>query len=336
LKLAGVEIPEHMQGQDFLSDNITPREYIYAGRDRMDERYDIIRAVRNDRFKYIRNYDPYRPYDQYLSYPESHVMMPELRRAKAEGLLNEKQLLFFRQVKPLEEFYDLKNDPFELNNLADSGKHADTLQEMRDVLEKWMRSTYDPALIPEAILAEWPEMQQALTTPTVEYSLPDTLTSKKIYGRSAAVWLVLLNTGVPVQRVEAFRVLTFLGKEASPLMRKGLLDPLLPIAYWAAIGLGEQDCQEPECLAALRSATTHSHLIVKIAAAQTLAKMNNEYEVTNLLIDALKNENQFIRHLAALALESFPVKSGQVLKALDEATKDSYDYTARVARHAME
>ena len=59
LSLAAVDVPSHMQGQPFLGDQkAAPREYIYASRDRMDEAYDLIRAVRDKRYKYIRNYMP--------------------------------------------------------------------------------------------------------------------------------------------------------------------------------------------------------------------------------------------------------------------------------------
>ncbi|MFH1574437.1 MAG: sulfatase, partial [Acidobacteriota bacterium] len=65
LSLAGVTIPEHMQAQSFLGAQKKPaRQYVYAHRDRMDEAYDMMRAVRDQRYKYIRNFFPGRPYAQ--------------------------------------------------------------------------------------------------------------------------------------------------------------------------------------------------------------------------------------------------------------------------------
>ncbi|HUG93472.1 MAG TPA: sulfatase, partial [Planctomycetaceae bacterium] len=53
LSLAGVDPPAHMQGQVILGGKqAPPREYVFAHRDRMDETYDLIRAVRDRRFKY--------------------------------------------------------------------------------------------------------------------------------------------------------------------------------------------------------------------------------------------------------------------------------------------
>ena len=60
-----------MQGRAFLGGNLSPpREFVFAARDRMDERYDIIRAVRDNRYKYIRNYEPFKAYYQYMNTPE--------------------------------------------------------------------------------------------------------------------------------------------------------------------------------------------------------------------------------------------------------------------------
>ncbi|MCH8219354.1 MAG: sulfatase, partial [Planctomycetes bacterium] len=53
LRLAGVPIPGNMQGRPFLGDSLpAPRDYVFGARDRMDERYDIIRAVRDKRYRY--------------------------------------------------------------------------------------------------------------------------------------------------------------------------------------------------------------------------------------------------------------------------------------------
>ena len=54
LSLADVPVPRHMQGQPFLGERSIKREYVYAARDRHDEAYDMVRAVR-DRSRYWRN-----------------------------------------------------------------------------------------------------------------------------------------------------------------------------------------------------------------------------------------------------------------------------------------
>ena len=51
----------HMQGSAFLGPRAgTPRTYAFGMRNRMDERYDFVRAATDGRFHYIRNYTPHR------------------------------------------------------------------------------------------------------------------------------------------------------------------------------------------------------------------------------------------------------------------------------------
>ncbi|MCB1230889.1 MAG: sulfatase, partial [Verrucomicrobiae bacterium] len=150
LNLAGVPVPEVMQGQAFLGENpAPPRDYIYGARDRMDERYDIIRMVRDQRYRYIRNYEPLKPYYQYMNTPEKGATMMELRRVHAAGELPPAAELFMADQKPVEELYDVENDPDEIHNLAGDPAQAERLAKMREVHAQWVRDTRDIGLIPE-------------------------------------------------------------------------------------------------------------------------------------------------------------------------------------------
>ncbi|MDZ7721433.1 MAG: hypothetical protein U5R06_01075 [candidate division KSB1 bacterium] len=78
LNLAGLPAPEYMQGRPFLGPDLTAqRSAVFGARDRMDERYDIIRMVRDKRYRYIRNYEPYKPYHQYMRSCENGPVMSE-------------------------------------------------------------------------------------------------------------------------------------------------------------------------------------------------------------------------------------------------------------------
>ncbi len=120
----------------------------------MDERYDLIRAVRDKRFKYIRNQMQYIPYSQNIWYMNLMPTMQEMRRLNAEDKLVGPQKLYFRQVKPAEELYDTQTDPEELHNLADDPKYAEKLAELRAELERWRNDVGDVGLIPEPICDE--------------------------------------------------------------------------------------------------------------------------------------------------------------------------------------
>jgi N-sulfoglucosamine sulfohydrolase len=170
LSLAGVEIPTHMQGQAFLGpQKKAPRKYIFAARDRMDESHDMRRAVRDQRFKYIRNYFPDRPYVLPNEYRDRMPLMQELLRLNAEGKLTGPPALMFRRHKPAEELYDVQADPFEINNLADSPEYQDVLVKMQSTLEAWREETGDMGEIPETRLSGmmWPGGVQPQTAKPV-------------------------------------------------------------------------------------------------------------------------------------------------------------------------
>jgi uncharacterized sulfatase len=158
LSLAGVAIPKHIQGQAFLgSQKARPRDYIFAARDRMDETYDIIRAVRDKRYRYIRNYMPHLTRAQDIEYMNRMPIMQEMRRASAEGKLKGPQKQYLEPSKPVEELYDTLNDPHEVSNLADDPRYKDVLQRLRKVHGEWMKQTRDVGLIPEP---EFDEMKR--------------------------------------------------------------------------------------------------------------------------------------------------------------------------------
>lgn len=167
LSLAGVPVPDYIQGQAFLGDQkaTTPRKYIYAARDRMDSEYDIVRAVKDKRYKYIRNYQPDKPVMQNIQYRLNMDMMNELIKLEREGKLNGNQLIWFKKTKPLEELYDTDTDPFELKNLAGDPKYKDKLDELRGAHEQWERDTRDVGFTPERelYLSWWPNGVQPVT-----------------------------------------------------------------------------------------------------------------------------------------------------------------------------
>jgi N-sulfoglucosamine sulfohydrolase len=155
LSLAGIKIPDYIQGRAFLGgQKARPREYIFAARDRMDEAYDLIRAVHDKRYKYIRNYAWFLTRGQDIDYMNQMPTMQEMRRLNAEGKLEGPQKQYFEPTKPIEELYDTATDPHEVKNLAGDPKYKDVLQRMRRIHAKWARETGDVGLIPEPVFDE--------------------------------------------------------------------------------------------------------------------------------------------------------------------------------------
>lgn len=145
LSLAGAKIPDYIHGKAFLGEQAVqePRDYIFAARDRMDAAVDRVRAVRDKRFKYIKNYHPEKPFMQQIDYRLQMDMMKELIRLHEAGELNEEQELWFRETKPEEELYDTENDPHELHNIIHDQRYAEKAKEMRNALKNWLEEFGD-------------------------------------------------------------------------------------------------------------------------------------------------------------------------------------------------
>ncbi|MGB0145213.1 MAG: sulfatase family protein [Akkermansiaceae bacterium] len=150
LAAAGIPVPEAMQARDILAKDYSPREAVFAARDRCDETVDHMRSVRTPQFKYIRNFLPQRPYLQPCAYKDAKSILIALRNWNEEGKLDKVQSLLFRETRPVEELYDVLADPFEINNLATDPKYAEALEAMRGRLEGWMVKTNDLGRNPES------------------------------------------------------------------------------------------------------------------------------------------------------------------------------------------
>ena len=150
LAAAGIEIPNTMQAKDILASDYELRESVFAARDRCDETVDHMRSVRTKEFKYIRNFLPNRPYLQPCAYKDAKAILIALREYHAAGKLNDVQELIFRDVRPAEELYDVKNDPREIHNLAGNPAYAEQLSELRNRLDRWMEETGDQGRQPES------------------------------------------------------------------------------------------------------------------------------------------------------------------------------------------
>lgn len=150
LNLAGITIPEHMHGQPFLGDNLPARrKYIFGARQRIDELCDMVRSVRDERYRYIVNFMPFVPYLPYLYYAEKCNTMKEMRKLYAESKLNDVQAQWMADSRPAEELYDLTSDPWETRNLAEDPKLKAVKQHLRNILADWMLQTRDTGLLPE-------------------------------------------------------------------------------------------------------------------------------------------------------------------------------------------
>lgn len=161
LGFAGVKKPVGMQSQIFLGPNADPpRRYVFTHRDRHDEVVQRVRSVRSDRYRYIRNYIPERPFMFYHGHQRAmYPVIGLLDQLHKEGKLDAVQERLMAPRLPKEELYDLKSDPHEINNLAGSGdpEHRRVLGELRGALDGWIAETGDRGMTsePPELVQQW-------------------------------------------------------------------------------------------------------------------------------------------------------------------------------------
>lgn len=335
LSLAEVPIPDHMQGTPFAGTAAgAEREFIFGARDRMDERYELIRAVRDKRFRYIRNYKPELPYDQYLNYPESFPIMQDLRRAHMAGETNDAQSWLSGRPKPIEELYDLKTDPYEMNNLATSAKHRTELNRLRSTLNDWLEEIDDVGFIPEFDLADW--LNDRTDRWAGERSLPrPEAPDREIFGRSVGEWIDRIEEGDRPARLEAVAALGLAGDDAAPVLASLLKDPDPAVGYWAGVGLGRSVSDQAAFAADLEANLADEEAARKLGAADGLVRMGRSEKALPVLFDCLNRDNEYIRLHAALILSEIAEGRPEVQATLKSRLEDESKYVIRAARHAL-
>lgn len=306
LHLAGVSVPDYYQGRAFVGKNLTTkRQYIFAGRDRMDERYDMQRAVRSNGYKYICYYEAYQPFCQYMNTPEKGAIMQAIRQAAKDGTLPEAGQHIVAPNKPREELFDVENDPYELNNLADSPQHQQILLEMRSAHGAWSDRIKDTGLIPETILRKWEAEQDA------------------------SIYDIMRRESVPVAEIRE----TAVGEKHVDDLERALTHQNDAVRYWAAINLGNM-AEEVEDAESLRMALTDEVPVVRIAAARALCHMDLPDGI-RVLERELGHEDSWVRLAAAQVLDEVGEQARASIPALKSVMEDENKYVVRVANHAI-
>ena len=155
LNLANVPIPQQMDGMPFLGKDISleglqQRNTAFGYADRFDEKYDMVRSLRQDNFKYIRNYQPFN-IDALYSY--KMLAYSEWEDLYKAGKLNNVQRQFFEARSP-EALFNLEKDPHEIHNLANDPLYKTILMDLRSKLQQQVKAMPDLGFYPESYFLE--------------------------------------------------------------------------------------------------------------------------------------------------------------------------------------
>lgn len=311
LYLAGLSVPEYMQGVPFVDGSQRRRQYAFGMRNRIDERYDMQRTVRDTRYRYVRNYMPHLIYGQHVSFMWNQAGCREWEQRFLDGNLNEVQSRFWSE-KPPEELYDLREDPDEVSNLARDPVHAERLTRMRRALDRHMVRVNDNGFIPEGSPLEGYNQSRAAGA----YPLQEVMS--------------LARTAIRREPGNLTQLVSHLG-DGNEVMR-----------YWAALGcsmLGERAASARGELEGRLTAEGSAR--VKVAVAEALARIGATERSVPYLADTLdRHEDPRVRLQAINALGNIGERARPALPAITRAangnSEEAGQYVVQIAARYTE
>ncbi|NIM47675.1 MAG: sulfatase-like hydrolase/transferase [Gemmatimonadales bacterium] len=299
LSIAGIATPDAIQGAAFLGDHAgEPRQYVVATRDRVDEVLETSRAIRDERYKYIRNFLPHRPRMQRSFYSELTPIRQEIRRLHAEGALSGTAAYLMAPTIPPEELYDTREDPDELNNLAGDEAHRDTLLRLRRALFDWMLESRDTGLLPESDLLA-----------RAEGRMPIEVTG------SDAIY--------PVARILETADLAGRGVSPLPQLLEALADEDAAVRYWGATGLAALGGDAAPAVPALRLRLQDESPAVRLAAAEVMCRLGYEDVGLPVLAAGLEHDDITVQLHAAQVLLVIGEKARPIIQEMRAAIQRS-------------
>jgi len=314
LSLAQVAIPRHMQGAAFLGHKAgPPRRCVYAIRDRMAERYDTVRVVRDSRYQYMRNFMPHLSWSQFVSYTEEMPTMKAWRRLAEAGELSGPPGRYFAPVKPVEELYDTAADPHQVHNLAGDPRHKAVLHRMREQCREWMKRTGDLGLLPEY------EVDRRAAGRT-RWDLSGDEADNPVARLIGAAELAGAMDPANVPKLTAL-----LGAD----------DPA--VRWWGAVGLVALGGKAAPAAEALTAALADPSPNVRVAAAEGMCNLGRHDRAMGVLIASLGHPTAFIRLRAMNVLDRLGEKARPALPHIRKAGKGGKghvgQYVGRLVAH---
>ena len=304
LTMVGLDPPDSMQGRALLCrSNAKKRDFLVAVRDRLDTRSEMVRAIRDQRFRYQRNFYPHLPFKPYETYEFTAPVLQHWVQLGRAGKLSGEQELLAMRFKPVEELYDSESDPHMVNNVAHDPAYADVLKQMRQRLRDWMIETRDLGLVEERELNE------------------------RAKGRS--LWAVgqeidnyeriLETANLQLQGESALTELKTRSADTDPLVR-----------YWAVLGLmvitqtAESDVVEG-ILPNLNRSLTDESIDVRLPAAEGLFNLGYYKDALPVVIAGMAHPNTDVQVRVGNILDSQPPDANEQLQAAIEPLASAAD-----------
>lgn len=306
LALAGAPRPAQMQGRAlFGAGPAKAGGFVFGMRNRMDERYDMVRTVTDGRWRYVRNYMPHLPAGQHMAFEWLAAGYQSYEREHLAGRLTPAQERFF-QPRPFEELFDLEADPDQSRNLVDAPHARARLGRLRAALDAHMLAINDNGFIPEGSPLEGRDAARA----------PGAYPLKRIMTLAAAA---------------AARTPTNL-----PALRRTLGDPNEVIRYWSALGLVMLGADARPAASDVRARLPlEGSPQVRVALAEALAHVETPDAAVAALTPILEQASSpFVKLQALNAIARMGAAARPAVGAAERAAADGgNEYLKNAAKH---
>lgn len=240
-------------------------------------------------------------------YKDGKQITKTMRELHAAGKLNELQGRVFAPTRPVEELYDLDNDPFETVNLAARPEHQQTVKRLRSALYDWMVTSRDMGLVPEPVLEDLGK-KYGSKYDAMRHADQKGLIEELIRVADAGAW----------------------GRVGE--LNKALKSPRPSVRYWAAIGLGNTG---RAAAGILEKYLDDPSATVRIAAALGLCRRHDNPRALRLLAREIDNANLVVGLYAIRAIEELGDRARSTAPAILKATGSKYNTTQRVANRLV-
>lgn len=275
LDLAGVEIPKHFQGKNIFKNQ---NQYLFLSSDRSDESTDLTRTVISKKYAYTRVFMPFMQEVRYLNYMDKGDITAQIRKDFKESKLNKTQQRIL-ESREAEYLFDLENDPWEVNNLANNPKYAKVLEQFRKQLQHHVIEQKDVMFLPEGRFSEVQKTQ----------TLFEFRKDEKAY---------------PIEQIVKVAMLSGLKTdEAIKAQINALSNPNVTVQYWAAMGLrSHEKVMLKKYLPQLLQTLPSSSPSVSVSVALALSEKLNLLEAKEQLNKIILSDDEFAAYLCIQGL----------------------------------
>lgn len=294
LSLCGLDVPKNMTGIPFLGPKKgKSKDYFFGCLDYSGESEELSRTVSDGKYLYVRNYMPHHSYTQPFLYFDHAEIATYMKQYKKAGTLTPSAAEYMAESRPAEVLYDLKNDPWEINNLAAEPKYKKILERLRKINRQKILSLRDIHFM----------------HPYLIKTLPDDTTASQIRMDPKAY---------PLEKILETAELTGAGPSVIGRQVKLLNDPNSMIRYWAIIGIYSQDWKKANIQQALLKCLDDPAPYVRYEAAMLCYKYSKNKKAKKVLIEGINEDHPWLVYHAVRKIQLLFDDAAEFIPAINE------------------